>query len=92
MDDTILIWDLEDDPDGNVAHIAEHGITVEDVEDVMGDPDASTGISRSSGSPITFGETSDGRHIAVVWEQVLDDPRMVRVVTAYEAPRPRRRR
>jgi len=25
----IVIWDLDDDPDGNVAHIAEHGVTKE---------------------------------------------------------------
>jgi hypothetical protein len=27
--DAAIIWDLEDDPDGNVQHITEHGVTVE---------------------------------------------------------------
>ena len=26
MIDAIVAWDMEDDPDGNVQHIAEHGI------------------------------------------------------------------
>ncbi|MGE3819489.1 MAG: hypothetical protein AB7I30_08640, partial [Isosphaeraceae bacterium] len=65
-EDGYLIWDLEDDPDGNVVHIAERGITVQDVEEVMSDPDSTTVGSRASGRPITFGETTDGRHLAVV--------------------------
>ena len=27
-----VIWDLEDDPDGNVQHILEHDVTVEEYE------------------------------------------------------------
>src|SRR5437764_14018748 len=27
-----IIWDLDDDPDGNVEHCAEHGVTKEEVE------------------------------------------------------------
>jgi hypothetical protein len=27
----IVIWDLDDDPDGNVAHVAEHGVTKREV-------------------------------------------------------------
>jgi hypothetical protein len=79
-----IIWDLEDDPDSNVVHIAENGLTVDEVEDVLLDPDSETAIIRSSGRPITFGWTSTGRHIAVVWEVVEEDPRMIRVRTAYE--------
>ena len=30
-----VIWDDEDQPDGNVQHIAEHGLTIEDVEQVL---------------------------------------------------------
>ena len=33
MDDIHIVWDLEDDPDGNVPHIQEHDITVDEVED-----------------------------------------------------------
>jgi hypothetical protein len=28
--DATFIWDLDDDPDGNVQHLAEHGVTVDD--------------------------------------------------------------
>ena len=35
MIDAIVAWDAEDDPDGNVQHIIEHGITMEEVEEVL---------------------------------------------------------
>jgi len=77
----IAIWDLDDDPEGNVQHIAEHGITKEEVEEVFERP---VGIesSRSSGLPIQFGETRMGRLIAVVYEEI--DPDTIYPVTAYE--------
>jgi hypothetical protein len=28
---TTIIWDLDDDPDGNVQHIADHDLTKEEV-------------------------------------------------------------
>ena len=30
MTDVRIIWDVTEDPDGNVQHIAAHGITVEE--------------------------------------------------------------
>jgi uncharacterized DUF497 family protein len=84
--DPIIIWDLDDDPDGNVRHIAEHGLTVEEIESVLLDLDNETDVSASSGRPITFGWTHTGRHIAVVWEQADDDPLAIYPVTAYETP------
>ena len=42
------------------------------------------GESRSSGRPITTGDTSTGKRIAVIWEQALDNPLVIRPVTAYE--------
>ena len=74
-------WDLDDDPRGNVQHIAEHDVSKEEVEEVLEDPD---GIerSRTSGLLIAFGETSTGRLIAVVFEEIGDDS--VYPVTAYE--------
>ena len=89
MDDVIVIWDLPDDPDGNVQHIAEHGISVDEVEDVLRDRDSTDTISKSSGQPITFGYTSAGRYLAVVWEHVDDDPLTIYPITAYDAPEPR---
>ena len=67
-----VFWDLDDDPDGNVQHIAEHGITIEEVEDVLYDTEEVV-ASHSSGRPITFGETSTGKYIAVVFEVVDED-------------------
>ena len=64
-----VLWNHED-KDGNVAHIAEHGLTPEDVNAVLMAPDE-TGVSRSSGRPIAFGYTPDGRYICVVYEEVV---------------------
>jgi uncharacterized DUF497 family protein len=79
-----IIWDLADDPEGNVAHIAENGLTIEDVEEVLLNSANPVDRSRSSGRPMTFGYLSDGRRIAVVWELVDKLPLTVRPVTAYE--------
>ena len=45
-----IIWDDESDPLGNVQHIAEHGLTTDEVEAVLNAPD-STGRSESSQRP-----------------------------------------
>src|SRR5438477_654973 len=34
----VIIWDLDDEPDGNVQHIEEHGVTVEEAEEILLDP------------------------------------------------------
>lgn len=91
MEDVDVLWDLPDDLDGNVVHIAENDLTIEEVEDVLLDPDNDVEVSRTTGRPITFGWTSTGRHIAVIWETVIDDSRTIRVRTAYEV-RPKRRK
>jgi uncharacterized DUF497 family protein len=79
-----IIWDLESDPHGNVFHCAEHGISIEEIEEVLTNP-ADSDISHSSGFPVVFGETSAGRHIVVVYE--LIDAMTVYPITAYEVPR-----
>ncbi len=84
--DPIVIWDLDDDPDGNAVHIAEHGVTSEEVEEVLQNEDNTTDVSASTGRPITFGWTTTGKHLAVVWEVAADDPRMIYPITAYETP------
>ena len=56
-------------------------IQTEDVEEVFENP-IRYEESRSSGRPMVFGYTSDGRRIAVVYEQ-LDDTTLY-PVTAYE--------
>lgn len=77
------IWDLDDDPDGNVAHLAEHGVTPSEVEEVLRAPDGEE-RSRSSGRPVRFGWTSTGRYLAVVYDVVEDNPLVVYPVTAFD--------
>jgi len=69
MIDAIVAWDSEDDPDGNVQHIADHGITMQEVEEVLLNENNPVGESRSSGRPITLGETSTGKQLAVIWNK-----------------------
>jgi hypothetical protein len=45
--------------------------------------------NNSSGNPVTFGWTSTGRHIIVVWDRVFDDPLTIYPITAYEVPPPK---
>lgn len=61
-----FLWTAE-----RIEHLAEHGVSLEDFESVIVDPDA-IGISRSSGRPMAYGYTSDGRYIACVYEMVDD--------------------
>jgi hypothetical protein len=49
-----IIWDLEDDVDGNVQHLMEHGVTIDEAEEVLLDPQSNRGVSRSSGLPTAF--------------------------------------
>lgn len=81
-----IIWD--DEPGGNVEHVAEHGLTPDEVDGVLTDRTIPTEFSASSGLPCKFGYTSTGRYIIVVWEEVNDDPRAVYPVTAYDVPEP----
>jgi hypothetical protein len=53
---------------------------------VLLDRDSEDTISRSSGRPITFGYTSSGRYLAVVWEHVDDNPLTIYPITAYDVP------
>ncbi len=93
MFEPLVVWDLEDDPDGNFVHIVvEHDVSQDEVEDVVGDPTNPTVASHSTGRPLTFGWTRLGRYIGVVWEHVADDPRNIKPVTAYPTNPPGRTR
>jgi hypothetical protein len=92
MAEVLFIWDLEDDPEGNVQHIAEHGVTMEEVEEVVSAHHRRGTTSRSSGSPAAFGWTETGKYIIVVYERVESDPLTVRPITAYETEPPRRKK
>lgn len=79
MSNVWIIWN--DEPGGNIEHIEEHDLTVDDVEHVLENFDREE-VSRSSGLPCRFGDAPDGRHIIVVFERVDDDT--IYPVTAYE--------
>ena len=83
-----VLWDLDDDPDGNVQHCADHGVTKEEVEEVL-ESARDADISRSTGRPVVFGDTRSGRHLMLVYECI--DTVTVYPVTAYEVPRRYRR-
>jgi uncharacterized DUF497 family protein len=82
---TQIAWDDEDNPRGNVQHIAANGLTVEEVEQVLHDPANRPTISRSTGRPAVFGATATGKDILVVYEVLETEPVIViRPITAYE--------
>ena len=74
------IWDLPDDPHGNVQHIAEHGLTPVDVEHVLNNPERHA-VSRSSGRTITYGYTPSHEYIVVIHDEI--DESTVYPITAY---------
>jgi hypothetical protein len=78
-----VIWDDENQPDGNVWHVSEHGLTMEDIEYVLENP-TREGVSNSTGRPCCFGYTPAGDFIIVVYEEVDRDA--IYPVTAYEVP------
>ena len=89
MEDALVDWDDAADPNGNAAHVAEHGLSQDEVEFVLRDPNASHDVSGSSGRPVVFGTTNTGRFIVVVYEVLNpDDPLILRPITAYEVPEP----
>ncbi len=61
--------------------MAEHGVTPDEFEEVVCDPDE-VDQSRSSERSIAFGEASTGKYLACVYE--LIDEATVLPVTAYE--------
>jgi hypothetical protein len=80
-----IIWDEDDNPDGNVQHIAEHGLTIEDVEYVLEHP-TEEGTSRSTRRPCCFGYTPGGDYIIVIYDQI--DDATIYPVTAFEVAEP----
>ena len=75
-----ILWDLPDDPNGNVQHIAEHGLVPADVEYIVQHP-LKKSQSRSSGLPLVSGRLPSGEQVVVIY-QMLDELTMY-PVTAY---------
>ena len=78
-----IIWDDHDDPLGNVQHVADHGLTIDEVEHVLTHAVA-FGVSDSSGRPCCFGYTPSGEHIIVVFEEPVAG--VAYPVTSYHVP------
>lgn len=72
------------DEDGNIQHIAEHGLTPDDFEFVFENFEEET-ISNASGLPVRFGYTEDLRFILIVFEWIEKDL-VVLPITADEVP------
>jgi uncharacterized DUF497 family protein len=88
--DALIDWDDADDAGGNTAHIAEHGLTSEEIERTLFDEKTTFDVSDSSGRPIAFGSTGTGRFIAIVFEVLnVADPLVIRPITAYDVPEPK---
>jgi uncharacterized DUF497 family protein len=87
--DALIDWDEPNDEGSNTAHIAEHGLTPEEVESALFAENTTFDVSHSSGRPSAFGATSTGRFIAIVFD-VLNpvDPLVIRPITAYDVPEP----
>ena len=85
--DATVIWD--DEPGGNVEHVAANGLTPDEVDEILLDDTIPTARSAATDRPCKFGLTSTGKYIIVVWDELNDDPRMIYPVTSYEVPEPR---
>jgi uncharacterized DUF497 family protein len=72
----LFVW-----TDENVEHLAENGVVRDEFEQVVCDP-VRVESSRSTGRPIAFGYTSEGRFLACVYEPI--DESTVYPITAYE--------
>jgi uncharacterized DUF497 family protein len=85
MDFDFVEWDGADDPHGNARHIADNGLSIDEVEDVIYDPRSRPVQSRSSRRPALIGQTSTGKTIIVIYERHKDAGIVVvRPVSAYE--------
>jgi uncharacterized DUF497 family protein len=77
----VLEFICVDGPPGNIQHLAEHGVSPSEAEEVVSDPIA-VDVSVSSGRPIAFGYARTGREFAVVYERI--DRITVYPITAFD--------
>jgi len=66
----------------NEGHVAEHGVSRDEFEEIVSNPDA-VEQSRSSERQVARGMTSTGRYLCCVYE-LLDGGITVFPVTAYD--------
>jgi len=87
--DALIDWDELEEQCSNSAHVAEHGLTPEEVESALFDDNTTFDMSDSSGLPTAFAKTVTGRFVAIVFEVLnLADPLVIRPITAYDVPEP----
>jgi hypothetical protein len=67
MDYLRILWDDPGDSEGNVQHILEHGLAIEDVEEVLENP-VSEGTSATTGRPCMWGYTLEGWYVIVIYD------------------------
>jgi hypothetical protein len=85
MDFDFAEWDSEDHPRGDSRHIADNGMSIEEVEDVIYDSRSRPVQSLSSQHPARIGQTATGKTIVVIDERHNDGGILVvRPVSAYE--------
>jgi len=86
-------WDHEDDADGNVAHIAKHGVVPEEVEEALVDDPLV--LRTGDGRYLGYGTTGDGRPLFVVFVSTsggIARPLTARAMTDAEKHLYRRKR
>jgi hypothetical protein len=60
----LILWDDEDDPQGNIQHVVGPGeVTQEEVEEVLYYHEGQVDSSDSSGRPIVFGGQAHRRRL-----------------------------
>jgi uncharacterized DUF497 family protein len=69
---------------GNIQHIAQNGITMEEFEFILTDHRSRRGRSRSSARNTAWGTLPDGRQVIIVFDIESTNLLAIRPVTAYE--------
>jgi uncharacterized DUF497 family protein len=78
----VILWDMDDDPKGNVQHILHrHGLTKEDFEEVLLQA-RFVSASKNSASTTAVGVLPDGRVVRILFEQI--DADTIYPITAFE--------
>ena len=76
-----VFWD--DLPGGNAEYVAQRGVTKEEFEEILADERIPTEFSHSTGRLTKAGETTSGKYVRIVWEEVEDDPVIIIPVTVF---------
>ena len=78
-----IIWGDEADPDGIIQYIADHGVTTEEVEEVLLNPENESMRNDGDTSLNTRGWTLAGRYLLVAWDWADETGGVAYIITAY---------